>query len=332
MPRLEGGNPLRLESFNSFNRFLRDKFGEKVYRVTIDGGFTCPNVDGTVTTGGCVYCDNRSFSPNRRLPRISIAEQVQKGITFLSRYFECSKFIAYFQAATNTHGKIERLERLYKEALNHPQVIGLAIGTRPDSVPEPVLDLLQDIAKDRFVCLELGLQSAHDRSLVWMNRGHDVDSFTDAVRRSKNRNLDLCAHVILGLPGESHEDMLYTADYLAAMDINGVKIHNLHVVRDTPMEAMYARGEVPMMTQPEYVNLICDFLERLPATYTVHRLTGDAPGEFLLAPDWCVKKHEILSQIKNEFKKRGTCQGSKFDVSRSPQNISMKRKNLPLLG
>ncbi len=332
MPRLEGGNPLRLEGFNSFNRFLRDKFGEKVYRVTIDGGFTCPNVDGTVTTGGCVYCDNRSFSPNRRLPRISIAEQVQKGITFLSRYFECSKFIAYFQAATNTHGKIERLERLYKEALNHPQVIGLAIGTRPDSVPEPVLDLLQDIAKDRFVCLELGLQSAHDRSLVWMNRGHDVDSFTDAVRRSKNRNLDLCAHVILGLPGESHEDMLYTADYLAAMDINGVKIHNLHVVRDTPMEAMYARGEVPMMTQTEYVNLICDFLERLPATYTVHRLTGDAPGEFLLAPDWCVKKHEILSQIKNEFKKRGTCQGSKFDVSRSPQNISMKRKNLPLLG
>lgn len=332
MPRLEGGNPLRLEGFNSFNRFLRDKFGEKVYRVTIDGGFTCPNVDGTVTTGGCVYCDNRSFSPNRRLPRISIAEQVQKGITFLSRYFECSKFIAYFQAATNTHGKIERLERLYKEALNHPQVIGLAIGTRPDSVPEPVLDLLQDIAKDRFVCLELGLQSAHDRSLVWMNRGHDVESFTDAVRRSKNRNLDLCAHVILGLPGESHEDMLYTADYLAAMDINGVKIHNLHVVRDTPMEAMYARGEVPMMTQPEYVNLICDFLERLPATYTVHRLTGDAPGEFLLAPDWCVKKHEILSQIKNEFKKRGTCQGSKFDVSRSPQNISMKRKNLPLLG
>lgn len=332
MPRLEGGNPLRLEGFNSFNRFLRDKFGEKVYRVTIDGGFTCPNVDGTVTTGGCVYCDNRSFSPNRRLPRISIAEQVQKGITFLSRYFECSKFIAYFQAATNTHGKIERLERLYKEALNHPQVIGLAIGTRPDSVPEPVLDLLQDIAKDRFVCLELGLQSAHNRSLVWMNRGHDVDSFTDAVRRSKNRNLDLCAHVILGLPGESHEDMLYTADYLAAMDINGVKIHNLHVVRDTPMEAMYARGEVPMMTQPEYVNLICDFLERLPATYTVHRLTGDAPGEFLLAPDWCVKKHEILSQIKNEFKKRGTCQGSKFDVSRSPQNISMKRKNLPLLG
>jgi len=198
MPRLEGGNPLRTEGFNSFNRFLRDKFGEKVYRVTIDGGFSCPNVDGTVTTGGCVYCDNRSFSPNRRLPRVPIADQVQRGITFLSKYFECSKFIAYFQAATNTHGKIEKLERLYKEALNHPQVVGLAIGTRPDSVPEPVLELLQNIAKDRFVCLELGLQSAHDRSLVWMNRGHDVDSFTDAVRRSKNRNLDLCAHVIFG--------------------------------------------------------------------------------------------------------------------------------------
>ncbi|NBR06074.1 MAG: TIGR01212 family radical SAM protein [Planctomycetes bacterium] len=332
MPRLEGGNPLRTDGFNSFNRFLRDKFGEKVYRVTIDGGFTCPNVDGTVTTGGCVYCDNRSFSPNRRLPRITIADQVQKGITFLSKYFECSKFIAYFQAATNTHGKIEKLERVYKEALNHPQVVGLAIGTRPDSVPEPVLELLQDIAKDRFVCLELGLQSAHDRSLVWMNRGHDVDSFTDAVKRSKNRNLDLCAHVILGLPNESIEDMLYTADYLSAMNIDGVKIHNLHVVRDTPMEAMYLRGEVPMMTQSEYVNLICDFLERLPASYTIHRLTGDAPGEFLVAPEWCVRKHEILSQIKQEFKRRGTCQGSNCDISRLAGSLALKRKTLPLLG
>ena len=332
MPRLEGGNPLRTEGFNSFNRFLRDKFGEKVYRVTIDGGFSCPNVDGTVTTGGCVYCDNRSFSPNRRLPRVPIADQVQRGITFLSKYFECSKFIAYFQAATNTHGKIEKLERLYKEALNHPQVIGLAIGTRPDSVPEPVLELLQDIAKDRFVCLELGLQSAHDRSLVWMNRGHDVDSFTDAVRRSKNRNLDLCAHVILGLPGESHEDMLYTADYLAALNMDGVKIHNLHVVKDTPMEAMYLRGEVPMMTQPEYVNLVCDFLERLPASYTIHRLTGDAPGEFLIAPDWCVRKHEILAQIKQEFKKRGTCQGSNCDPSRLAGSVLLKRKTLPMMG
>jgi len=332
MPRIDTGKQLIGEGFNSFNRFLRDKFGEKVYRVTIDGGFTCPNVDGTVTTGGCVYCDNRSFSPNRRMPRISIADQVQKGITFLSKYFECSKFIAYFQAATNTHGKIEKLERLYKEALNHPQVVGLAIGTRPDSVPESVLELLQDIAKDRFVCLELGLQSAHDRSLVWMNRGHDVDSFTDAVRRSKNRNLDLCAHVILGLPGESHADMLYTADYLAAMNIDGVKIHNLHVVRDTPMEAMYNRGEVPMMTQPDYVNLVCDFLERLPQTYTIHRLTGDAPGEYLIAPDWCVRKHEILAQIKQEFKNRGTSQGSKFLASNTSPSILMKRKTLPLLG
>src|SRR5436190_14816674 len=169
--------------YRSFGRFLRERFGARVFRVTIDAGFTCPNVDGTVTTGGCVYCDNRSFSPNRRLPRTTITAQLRRGMAVLTKLFRVEKFIAYFQAATNTHAPVEKLRRLYDEALAHPQVVGLAIGTRPDSVPDPVLDLLTEYARERYVCLELGLQSIHDRSLDWMNRGHHFDAFVDAVQR-----------------------------------------------------------------------------------------------------------------------------------------------------
>src|SRR4051794_10658781 len=166
--------------YYAFSRFLKERFGTKVYRVTIDAGFTCPNVDGTVTVGGCVYCDNRSFSPNRRLPRTSVGAQVSRGITILQKRYRADRFLAYFQAATNTHAPIDKLRRLYDEALDHSQVVGLAVGTRPDAVPDPVLDLLESYACDRYVCLELGLQSVHDRSLDWMNRGHHADAFFEA--------------------------------------------------------------------------------------------------------------------------------------------------------
>src|SRR5216684_2048758 len=228
--------------YYSFSRFLKKRFGTRVYRVTIDAGFTCPNVDGTVAVGGCVYCDNRSFSPNRRLPRATVRAQVERGVTILQERYGADRFLAYFQAATNTYAPVDKLRRLYDEALEHPQIIGLAIGTRPDCVPEPVLELVQSYARDRYVCLELGLQSMHDRSLDWMNRGHHYDVFVDAVHRSEGRALDLCAHVILGLPGESRADMLATAQALAALPVGAVKIHNLHVVRATPLEDMYRAG------------------------------------------------------------------------------------------
>src|SRR3954453_9826844 len=179
--------------YTALSRSLRDRFGTKVYRVTVNGGFTCPNVDGTVAVGGCVYCDNRSFSPNRRLPRTGVRAQVQRGVTLLQKRYGADKFIAYFQAATNTYAPVEKLRRLYDEALDHPQIVGLAIGTRPDCVPEPVLDLVESYARDRYVCLELGLQTIHDRSLDWMNRGHHFDAFVDAVRRCAGRGFDVCA-------------------------------------------------------------------------------------------------------------------------------------------
>src|SRR5262249_40651090 len=192
----------RERRYYPLSRFFHKRFGTKVYRVTVDGGFTCPNVDGTVAVGGCVYCDNRSFSPNRRLPRRTVAAQVRHGVEVMRARYGADKFLAYFQAGTNTYASVEKLKRLYDEGLQHPDLVGLLIGTRPDCVPDPVLDLIQGYARDRWVCLELGLQTIYDRSLDWMNRGHHFDSFVDAVARAKGRGLDLCAHVILGLPGE----------------------------------------------------------------------------------------------------------------------------------
>jgi radical SAM protein (TIGR01212 family) len=291
------------------SRFLRARFGTRVHRVTVDAGFTCPNVDGTVAVGGCVYCDNRSFSPNRRLPRTSVREQVRRGVTILQRRYHADRFLAYFQAATNTYAPVAKLRRLYDEALDHPQIVGLVVGTRPDCVPDPVLDLLQEYARARYVCLELGLQSAHDRSLDWMNRGHHFDAFVDAVRRCQGRGLDLCAHVILGLPGESRGDMLATADALARLPVQAVKIHNLHVVKDTPLERMYRAGEVRLLERDEYVQVVCDFLERLPPEMVIHRLNGDAPPDYLVAPLWCLDKPGLLAAIEAELERRDSWQG-----------------------
>jgi radical SAM superfamily enzyme len=334
----------RERRYYAFSRFLRERFAAKVYRVTIDAGFTCPNVDGTVATGGCVYCDNRSFSPNRRLPRTTIREQVNRGIQILQNRYQATRFLAYFQAATNTYAPAAKLKKLYDEALEHPQVVGLAIGTRPDCLPDDVLELIESYARDRYVCLELGLQTIHDRSLDWMNRGHHYDAFVEAVERLSRRfalapgeihrfalipsiestettaakrkpgalaELDLCAHVILGLPGESHDDMLATADALAKLPIHAVKIHNLHVVKDTPLEKMYERGEARMFERDEYVQVVCDFLERLRPDMVIHRLSGDAPPDYLVAPLWCLDKPALLRAIHDELERRDSWQGKK---------------------
>jgi radical SAM protein (TIGR01212 family) len=305
----------RERRYYPFSQFLKEKFGAKVYRVTVDGGFTCPNVDGTVAVGGCVFCDNRSFSPNRRLPRTTIREQVRRGIALLEDRYGAKQFLAYFQAATNTYAPVDKLKRLYNEALEHPQVVGLAIGTRPDCVPDPILEMIERYARDRFVCLELGLQSMHDRSLDWMNRGHHFHEFIDAVSRCQGRGLHLCVHVILGLPGESRDDMLETADAIAALPVHSLKIHNLHVVRDTPMERMYHCGTVPMLERDEYVQVVCDFLERLPPDLVIDRLNGDAPPDYLIAPLWCLDKAGLLHAIHAELERRDSWQGKKFKIS-----------------
>jgi uncharacterized protein len=307
---------------------LRERFGTKVWRVTVDAGFTCPNVDGTVANGGCVYCDNRSFSPNRRLPHIGVRAQVERGVRILEKYYGADRFLVYFQAATNTYAPVDKLRRLYDEALDHPQIVGLVVGTRPDCVPDVILDLIEEYAALRYVSLELGLQSIHDRSLVWMNRGHGVADFIDAVQRCRGRGFEVSSHVILGLPGESHEDMLATARVLAGLPVDAVKIHNLHVVRDTPLEEMHRTGQVRMLEQAEYVALVCDFLEQLPSTMVIQRLSGDAPPEYLVAPAWCLDKAALLSAIQCELKRRDSWQGRLFSNS-APH--SMLARALPIV-
>jgi hypothetical protein len=229
---------------------------------------------------------------------------------------------------------LEKLRRLYDEALENPQVVGLAIGTRPDCVPDPILDLIQDYARDRYVCLELGLQTIHDRSLDWMNRGHHFDVFVDAVRRCQDRGFDLCAHVILGLPGETHDDMLATAEALAALPVQAVKIHNLHVVRDTPLADMYAKGQARLLERDEYVQVVCDFLERLPPGMVIQRLSGDAPPDYLVAPKWCLDKPALLSAIRTELERRDSCQGFRYsppDSSGIEPLATASRRPLPLV-
>ncbi len=318
------------QRYYPFSRFLRERFGTKVYRVTVDGGFSCPNVDGSKAYGGCVYCDNRSFSPNRRLPRVPVREQVRRGIEILNKRYQVNKFIAYFQAATNTYASLDKLRRLYDEALDHPQIVGLAIGTRPDCVPDEVLDLVEGYARDRYVCLELGLQTIHDRSLQWMNRADRFDSFPDAVARCQGRGLDLCVHVILGLPGETHADMMATADTLASAPVQAVKIHNLHVVKDTPLETMYQRGEVTMMEMDDYVQTVCDFLERLPPHMVIQRLNGDAPPDYLIAPTWCLEKHALLKAIQDELERRDSWQGKKWFPGAKSLSVGAWVDRLPL--
>jgi radical SAM protein (TIGR01212 family) len=321
--------------YYAFSRFLRERFGTKVWRVSVDGGFTCPNADGTVAVGGCVYCDNRSFSPSRRQPRVPIREQVRRGIARLEHRYGANQFLAYFQAATNTYAPVEKLRRLYDEALENPQIVGLAIGTRPDCVPEPVLQLVESYARDRYVCLELGLQTIHDRSLVWMNRGHDHACFMEAISRCQDRGFELCAHIILGLPGETRADMLATVDAVAALPIQGVKVHNLHVVRHTPLETMYAAGQVRMFEFDEYVELACDVLERLSPSIVIHRLSGEAPPDYLVAPTWCLNKPGLLRAIDGEMARRDSWQGKHFQgyaASKSadgPRRVSLP---LPVLG
>jgi len=289
--------------------FLQQRFGHRVHKVSVDAGFTCPNVDGTVAVGGCTFCDNRSFSPSRRLPRQGIAGQIQEGIARLRRRYGCDHFLAYFQPATNTYAAVDKLQRVYREALRQPGVLGLVIGTRPDCVPEEVLRLLEELAQGVYVSVEYGLQTIHDRSLDWMNRGHHYDAFLDAIERSRGRGFEIGAHVILGLPGESHADMMATAQELARLRLDSVKLHHLYVVHNTRLADEVAAGKVQLLGRDEFVRTLIDFLERLPPETVVERLSGDAPPEFLIGPDWCRDKPAVLAAVRQELERRDTWQG-----------------------
>lgn len=297
--------------YHSLNFFYRNRFGTRVWKLGLDAGCGCPNRDGTVATSGCVFCDPMSFSPARRRGLRSISEQIEDGICRLKQRYGAERFIAYFQPGTNTYGPIDLLGAAYMQAIAHRDVVGLAIGTRPDCVGEKVLDQLARIARDTWVGIEFGLQSIHDRTLDLLNRGHHYDAFLDAFERTKRRQLDVGVHVILGLPGESRDDMRATAQELARIGIHSLKLHNLYAVHNTALAQQVAKGEVRLLELPEYVEYVVDFLEELPESVVIERLCGDAPKEYLVGPQWCLDKTAVRAAIEAEFRRRGTCQGSR---------------------
>lgn len=301
--------------YNSYNTFLREKFGCRVHKVSVDVGFTCPNRDGTVATGGCVYCNNDSFVPPYARLRVSLDDQINNGMRYSKRRFRAEKFIIYFQAYTNTYDKIERLERLYREALEHNDVVGLAVGTRSDCVDEEKIKLFENLSKDWFVTLEYGIESIYDRTLEFMNRGHNYQSVIDAIQITKGRGIHTGAHIIVGFPGETQDEMLSMADEVSELDVDFLKVHNLHIVKNTPLARMYARDPFNLFTYEEYLHFISRFIERLSPKIVLERLFTDSPQDLLVAPVWNKTDGEILSGIKAELQRRDAYQGKLFNAN-----------------
>ena len=295
--------------YHRYSHYLQNKFSCPVRKISIDAGFSCPNRDGTIGTSGCAYCNNDAFAPGRKQAALSVSEQIERALKCLRPRYPQANFIVYFQPFSNTHAPVERLEAIYCEALRFPDIVGLAIGTRPDCLDQSKVDLLAEIAGNTYLQLELGLQSANNSTLARINRRHTVNDFCRAMRMCRGRGMDLCGHMITGLPGESAQDAMHTALVMVAEGITGIKIHNLHIVRGTPMAADYAVTPFHLLTMQEHVKIVCDILERLPWEITVQRLTGTVPGKWLIGPAWCVQTGRVISAVEKELATRGTRQG-----------------------
>ncbi len=298
------------ERYRSFSSYLKEIFNERVYRVTVNAGFSCPNrVEGE----GCIYCYLGSSYDVERAKQ-SVEEQIKTGIERVKKRYKAEKFLVYFQAYTNTFAPPEALKEVYDEVKKFKDVVGIIIGTRPDCVPEETLKLISSYTENYLVWIEYGLESSHFKSLRWMKRGHGVSDFVDAVLRTrKHPKINICSHVILGLPTEDKEDTLETADLLSALKIDGVKIHPLHIIRNTQLERIYLEERFDVLNLEDYVKLVVDFLERLHPETVVQRLTGEAPEELLIAPRWCShrEKNRVIQLIREELERRNTHQGAK---------------------
>ena len=299
--------------YNQFSAYLKQKFGQKVYKITLDAGFSCPNRDGTISNGGCIFCDDGGSFSRAHSSLLPVDVQVETGIKNLSEKFKAKKFMSYFQAYTNTYKPVKELENIYSCALKHPDVIGISIGTRPDCIDNEKLDLIASYTKDYETWIEYGLQSIHEKTLKLINRGHDFKTFEHACEETMKRGINVCVHVILGLPDETRADMLKTAETLARMGVNGIKIHDLCVIKNTKLEQIYNQGNLKLLEEEEYVSLVCDFLELLPEKTTIHRLAGNGLQSLKVAPLWLNKKFEILNKIDREFIQRNSWQGKFYN-------------------
>lgn len=302
---------MKKKRYHTYNEHLRDLFKDKVFKVSLDAGFTCPNRDGTLGRDGCVYCSERGSGDFAGDQKLSLHDQFIQVKDRMKKKWPSAKYIAYFQAYTNTYASLERLREVYEEALAEENVVGLSISTRPDCLPEDVLDYLEELNQRTYLWVELGLQSSHDQTMEWIGRGHDYSQFLKGLEQLQARGIRVCVHIILGLPGESKAEMLETARAVAALPIQGIKIHLLHVLRGTPLAAIYTQEPFELMTKEDYVSLVVDILELLPPEIVIHRLTGDGPPDDLIGPLWSRKKWEVLNAIDAELELRDTWQGKK---------------------
>ena len=300
---------MEAKRYHLYSNQLKAQFGRRVHKISVDAGFGCPNRDGGRESSGCIFCDPSGSGSVGLDHRLSVSAQLQEGKEIMQRKYKAQQFIAYFQPFSNTYAPLAELRRLYDEALSVDGVVGLAIGTRPDCLPDDVLDLLADYAGRTDLWLEIGVQSSHDATLQHLRRGHDYACFLDALTRARQRGLRVCAHLILGLPGESRAAILATSAEMARLQIDGVKLHLLHILAGTELGDAYQRGQIPILDQDDYVTLACDVLERLHPDTVIHRLTGDGPRDRLLAPLWSLKKWEVLNAIDAELARRNTRHG-----------------------
>lgn len=300
--------------YRSLDYMLRERFGEKVYKVTLNGGMSCPNRDGTLGTRGCIFCSEGGSGDFAADVSLSVTEQIESQIALLSAKRPIQKYIAYFQAYTNTYASVEYLRKIFKEAMSHPGIVALSVGTRPDCLGEEVLDLLEELNRIKPVWIELGLQTIHEKTAQYIRRGYRLSCFDQAVENLRKRNIEVIVHTILGLPGESREEILETMRYLNKKDIQGIKLQLLHVLKGTDLAYDYLAGRFHVYEREEYLALLIECLENLDPEIVIHRITGDGPKDLLIAPLWASRKREVLNLLHHQMKEQNSYQGKSLKV------------------
>ena len=295
--------------YHSLDYMLRERFGEKVYKVTLNGGMSCPNRDGKIGHRGCIFCSEGGSGDFAADVSLSVTEQINSQIAILSAKRPIHRYIAYLQAYTNTYAPVEYLQKIFTEAISHPKVIALSIGTRPDCLDDKVIALLSELNRMKPVWIELGLQTIHEDTARYIRRGYSLSCFEDALSRLRAAGLEVIVHTILGLPGETHDDILETIKYLNATDIQGIKLQLLHVLSGTDLAADYQVGKFEVLGRDAYIDLVIDCLEHLRPSIIIHRVTGDEPKELLIAPQWASRKREVLNLLHHRMKEMGSFQG-----------------------
>ena len=299
--------------YHTLDYFYKNKFGEKIFKVSLNAGFSCPNMDGTIGTGGCIYCSKTGSGEFAGNKEDSIEKQFVEIRNMMHKKWKDAKYIGYFQARTNTYAPVDELKKIYEKVLSFDNVVGLNIATRPDSITDECLDYLEELNKKTYLTIELGLQTTNEKTTKLINRCHTLECFENMVKELRKRNIDVVVHIINGLPYETKEDMLNTVKYLNELDIQGIKIHMLSIVKDTPLEKLYEKEHFKVLTKEEYIDIVIDQLELLRPEIVIHRITGDPDPKELIEPTWLIKKFTVLNDIDKEMVRRDTYQGEKVN-------------------